>query len=56
MLKIKIRQSENGEWYGVLLSRNQKEVWETKRKYKRKAGAENAVQLLQDTFSAIGLN
>lgn len=56
MLKIRLKQSKDRMWYAVLISRNGNKVWETKRKYKRKAGAENAVQLLQDTFSAIGLN
>lgn len=56
MLKIHVKQAKNGEWYAVLISRNGKKVWRTSETYKRKAGVENAVQLLQDTFSAIGLN
>lgn len=56
MLQIKVRQNEKKKWYAVLISGNKIEVWKTSRTYKRKAGAENAVQLLQDTFSAIGLN
>lgn len=56
MLKEKYKQDKNKEWYAVLISRNGRMVWKTPETYKRRAGAEHAVQLLRDTFLALGLN
>lgn len=56
MLWIKYEQEKNKKWRAVLMSGNSKRVWKSVRTYKRKAGAMNAVMVLEYSFSTRGLN